>query len=217
MAAGGLPGRDAVVAELAREMRDAMVAELAREMRDAAGAGRRWIPDYEALVRATGRGRPWCEKAVREARVAAGQTGDARMVPEKVVSLVEPTLRPAATTGAAAGSASAAYALTLTAGQIFSFADLVRRLGVGYYGQDGDSILRQELADALNAFVQLLPEPSGEDGSAYLNAMRAGEFPDWNGDRLPLTESPAEWAARVRRAQDAGDPPAPGPGSGWSH
>ena len=97
----------------------------------------------------------------------------------------------------AAGAVTSAYTLTLTAGQIFSFADLARRLAAGHYSQDGDLSLRQELTDALYAFMRLLPEPSDEDGTAYLDAMRAGEFPCWNGDRLPLTETSAEWVARV--------------------
>lgn len=66
MAADGLAGRDAVA------------AGLAREMCDATEAGRRWIPDYEALVHATGRHRRWCELAVREARVIAQEPGGSR-------------------------------------------------------------------------------------------------------------------------------------------
>ena len=47
-----------------------VVAELADQMRDAIDAGERWKPDYAALMDSTGRRRSWCEKAVRDARMA---------------------------------------------------------------------------------------------------------------------------------------------------
>ena len=50
--------------------RDAVVAALADEIRAAAAAGERWRPDYDALMRSTGYRRSWCEKAVRDARMA---------------------------------------------------------------------------------------------------------------------------------------------------
>ena len=88
------------------------------------------------------------------------------------------------------------YTVTLSAAQIFGFADLVRRLNASH-PQDGESSLRQELCDALYDTLRLLPEPSDEDGDAYLEAVKAGELPNWNMDALPLTETAAEWAARV--------------------
>jgi hypothetical protein len=51
--------------------RDAVVAELAAEMRAAIDAGERWRPDYDALMARTGFRRSWCEKAVRDARMSA--------------------------------------------------------------------------------------------------------------------------------------------------
>lgn len=89
------------------------------------------------------------------------------------------------------------YTAELTGAQIFGLADLVRRLGQNY-SQDGEAGLRQELLDALNDFQRLLPEPSDEDGDAYLEAVKVGELPDWGRDKLPLTETSAEWVARVR-------------------
>ena len=50
--------------------RDAVVASIAEEIRDAIEAGERWHPDYPALMERTGRRRSWCEKAVRDARMA---------------------------------------------------------------------------------------------------------------------------------------------------
>lgn len=91
---------------------------------------------------------------------------------------------------------STKYTVTLTANQIFTFAALERRLGVLYYSQDGPSVLRMELAAALREFVELLPEPTEEDGEAYLSALDAGEVPNWDGDTLPLTETPDQRAAR---------------------
>jgi hypothetical protein len=89
------------------------------------------------------------------------------------------------------------YPVTLTAAQVFGFADLVRRLNASY-SQDGEASLRQELCDALFGHLNLLPEPSDADGDAYLAAVRAGQLPNWNMDPLPLTETTAEWAARTR-------------------
>jgi hypothetical protein len=54
--------------------RDALIAGLADEIRDAISGGAQWLPDYEALMRRTGRRRSWCEKAVREARTQAFTT-----------------------------------------------------------------------------------------------------------------------------------------------
>jgi hypothetical protein len=51
--------------------REAIVAELAADIRDAIDAGDRWHPDYQALMERTGFRRSWCEKAVRDARTAA--------------------------------------------------------------------------------------------------------------------------------------------------
>jgi len=50
--------------------RDAVVAELADQIRDAITAGEQWTPDYDALMTRTGYRRSWCEKAVRDARTA---------------------------------------------------------------------------------------------------------------------------------------------------
>ncbi|HEX3956619.1 MAG TPA: hypothetical protein VHZ03_08300 [Trebonia sp.] len=83
------------------------------------------------------------------------------------------------------------YTAELTADQIFNFADLVRRLN--YIGEaDYDNPLRQDIADALQAFMNLLPEPTDSDGDAYLAKMRAGEFVDWNADDKPITAPLAE-------------------------
>jgi hypothetical protein len=51
--------------------RDALVAELADQIRDAIAGGERWAPDYDALMERTGYRRSWCEKAVRDARTQA--------------------------------------------------------------------------------------------------------------------------------------------------
>ncbi len=72
------------------------------------------------------------------------------------------------------------------------------------YGPDTNRALRQALVDALNEFVNLLPEPSDEDGDAYLAAMRAGDLPNWGMDDQPLTETTEEWAARVRATRPPG-------------
>jgi hypothetical protein len=50
--------------------RNAVIAELADQIRDAVRSGDRWRPDYAQLMAATGRKRSWCEKAVRSARNA---------------------------------------------------------------------------------------------------------------------------------------------------
>jgi hypothetical protein len=50
--------------------RNAVVAELADQIRDAVRAGEIWRPNYSALMEATGRKRSWCEKVVHDARVA---------------------------------------------------------------------------------------------------------------------------------------------------
>jgi hypothetical protein len=55
-----------------------VVAAIADEIRDAIEAGERWQADYPALMHATGRRRSWCEKAVREARMAVFDTPDDR-------------------------------------------------------------------------------------------------------------------------------------------
>jgi hypothetical protein len=81
-------------------------------------------------------------------------------------------------------TAMAAYTAELTADQIFGFADLARRLSRA----DGpDSPLRQDLADALNVFADLLPFPSDADGAAYLAAVHSGDLPNWAADKQPLT------------------------------
>ncbi len=110
-------------------------------------------------------------------------------------------------------AASATYTAELTAAQIFGFADLVRRMNQAY-GPDADRFIRQDLADALFAFLQLTPEPTDEDGDAYLAAVRAGELPNWGMDDQPLTETTGEWAARVRARAAAGNAPAAAPGAG---
>jgi hypothetical protein len=51
--------------------RDALVAELADQIRDAITSGDRWAPDYDALMERTGFRRRWCEKAVQDARTLA--------------------------------------------------------------------------------------------------------------------------------------------------
>lgn len=93
---------------------------------------------------------------------------------------------------------AATYAVAFTAAQIFGFADLVRRLGQ-VYGPDADRSLRQDLVDALNAFVNLLPEPSEQDGDAYLAAVRTGELPDW----APMA---SRWPRRARSAPPGSEP-----------
>jgi hypothetical protein len=50
--------------------RNAVVAELADQIRDAVRAGDVWRPNYSDLMAATGRKRSWCEKVVHDARVA---------------------------------------------------------------------------------------------------------------------------------------------------
>jgi hypothetical protein len=92
--------------------------------------------------------------------------------------------------------ASPTYPVELTGAQIFGLADLIRLLGSART-PDGDGSLRQELLDALNEFQRLLPEPSDDDIDPYLDAVRDGRLPNWNKDALPLTETAAEWVARV--------------------
>jgi hypothetical protein len=95
------------------------------------------------------------------------------------------------------------YTALATGAQIFCFADLVRRL-VQAYGPDESAPLHQDMADGLFALVRLTPEPSDEDGDAYLAAGRAGQLPAyWSGDDLALTETPAEWTARARARRAA--------------
>lgn len=113
---------------------------------------------------------------------------------------------PASWTGAvvaeAVTAASAPYTALATGAQIFCFADLVRRLTQAY-GPDEGRQLHQDMADGLFALVALAPEPSDEDGDAYLAAGRDGQLPAyWSGDSLALTETPAQWTerARARRA-----------------
>ena len=82
----------------------------------------------------------------------------------------------------------ATYAAEFSAAQILGFADLVRRLGQAY-GPDAGHHLRQDLVDALSAFADLLPEPSDDDGDAYLAAVQAGELPNWSTDGQPLVQT----------------------------
>lgn len=58
-------------AETSPPDRDALVAELADEMRDAIAAGERWQTDYDALMKRTGYRRRWCESVVADARTLA--------------------------------------------------------------------------------------------------------------------------------------------------
>jgi hypothetical protein len=104
-------------------------------------------------------------------------------------------------------SASRTYPVELTGAQIFGLADLVRRLGTHTMAQDGDAHLRDDLADALTAFVGLLPEPSDDDIDPYLAAVKAGELPDWGQDREPLTETAGEWDAKISARCEAGVTP----------
>lgn len=97
-----------------------------------------------------------------------------------------------------AGAAETTDAAAVTVAQVYGFADLVRRLAAARCDQDGDRLLRQDLADPLFAFAELLPEPSDEDGDAYLAAVGAGELPDWGMDDQPLTKTSAKRPARVR-------------------
>lgn len=105
------------------------------------------------------------------------------------------------------------YTVTLSADQIFGFADLVRRLGTHTMTQDGGSHLRTDLADALDGFASLLPEPDDADADAYLAAVKAGELRNWGMDAEPLTETPEEWRAKydARQAAEAAAVPVPAP------
>jgi hypothetical protein len=104
---------------------------------------------------------------------------------------------PAAWPGLAPAGA-ATYEMTLTAAQIFDFAGLVGRLGIQVFPQDGDVRLRHDLWEALQAFADLLPEPSDDNLDLYIAELHAGELTNWSADGRPLTETTAEWAARVR-------------------
>lgn len=84
-------------------------------------------------------------------------------------------------------STMATYSVKLTADQIYGFSDLVRRLNRA----DGPDALRRDFADALNAFADLLPEPSDADGDAYLAAVRSGNLPSWGMDGESITETAA--------------------------
>ena len=112
-------------------------------------------------------------------------------------------------TTATAEAAPRTYTATVTGAQVFSFADLARRLNQAY-GPDYDRQLHQDLADALFALVRLTPEPSDADGDAYLAAMRAGEVPNWGMDDLAIIETPGEWTARARARRAAAGPAWPG-------
>jgi hypothetical protein len=94
------------------------------------------------------------------------------------------------------------YTALATGAQIFSFADLVRRLAQAY-GPDEDRQLHQDMVDGLFAFVRLTPEPSDTDGDAYCLALDSGQLPRWGWDGLALTETPAEWTARARARRAA--------------
>jgi hypothetical protein len=59
-----VPARD----EAPEAGRDALVTELAGQIRDAIRSGDRWTPDYGELMARTGYRRRWCEKAVQDAK-----------------------------------------------------------------------------------------------------------------------------------------------------
>ena len=63
-----IPGAESDTEQLAPSGREAIIADLAEQIRNAIAAGERWEPDYAALMQQTGFRRSWCEKAVREAR-----------------------------------------------------------------------------------------------------------------------------------------------------
>jgi hypothetical protein len=96
-------------------------------------------------------------------------------------------------------AAKATYAVELTADQIFGFSDLVRRLARAY-GPDQENPLRHDLATTLEAFADLLPEPSEDDDDAYLAAVDAGTLPNWGSDPLPLTQPVAQYEAALLAA-----------------
>lgn len=110
-----------------------------------------------------------------------------------------------ATTEAAAGT----YTAAVTGAQVYSLADLHRRLTQAY-GADAERHLHQDLADGLWAFVDLFPEPADSDADSYCDAKRAAQVPNWGTDDQPLTEAPAEWTARARARRASG--PAAWPG-----
>ena len=73
---GGSPYAGSRPAEPPAVDRDAVVAELADQIRDAISSGEQWTPDYDALMTRTRYRRSWCEKAVRDARTAVFDTPD---------------------------------------------------------------------------------------------------------------------------------------------
>jgi len=83
------------------------------------------------------------------------------------------------------------YTAQFTARQLIDFSTLMRRL-IRADGPDAGHPLRQDLADALVAFDQLLSEVSEEDGDAWLDGVRRGEIRNWEADQLPLTEGGAQ-------------------------
>jgi hypothetical protein len=134
---------------------------------------------------------------LEQARELAGLLNDLVTTAES-----EPARRAGTVRAETVPAAPAPYIALATGAQIFCFADLVRRLTQAY-GPDEDRQLHQDIADGLFALVSLTPEPSDEDGDAYLAAGRAGQLPAyWSGDDLALTETPADWTerARARRA-----------------
>lgn len=56
--------------------REALVVELAEQIRDAVHAGEQWRPDYPALMTRTGYRRRWCEEVVRDAKLAVLSADD---------------------------------------------------------------------------------------------------------------------------------------------
>ena len=112
-------------------------------------------------------------------------------------------------TATATEAGARTYTATVTGAQVFSLADLTRRLNQAY-GPDEERHLHQDLADALFAFLRLTPEPSDADGDAYCLALDAGQVPNWGRDDAAVTETPAEWTARARARRAAG--PAAWPG-----
>jgi hypothetical protein len=107
------------------------------------------------------------------------------------------------------GTAGRTYTATVTGAQVFSLADLVRRVNQAY-GPGADRHLHQDLANALFAFVTLTPEPTDADGTAYCRALDLGTVPNWGMDDTALTETPAEWTARARARRADGPVTWPG-------
>jgi hypothetical protein len=118
-------------------------------------------------------------------------------------------LTAAATPATAFSGVTSAYSFTLTAAQIFSFADLVRRLAQAY-GPDASRRLNQDYVDALFAFLALTPEPGDEEVPAYCRALDLGLVPNWFADGQPLFCTTGEWAAQVSACRHDG--PAAWPG-----